>query len=417
MKKTFLSTARLLVGILFIFSGLIKANDPLGLSYKMQEFFDVWHMPALNDYTLALSVIMIAFEILAGVAVILGWRMRIFAWLLLLLIIFFSFLTGYAVISGKIRECGCFGNCIPLQAMGSFIKDLVLLVLIGIIFIYRNEIQTRVTNNSSLLILGLTLVFSFSIQWYVMRYLPIVDCLPFNKGANILEKMKPPKGAVPDSSVISFVYEKNHQTLEFTANNLPADLDSTYTFIKRYDKLIRKGNTEPAIKDFLLISESGTDSTAQILERPGYQLMVIARNFPETNPNWNKSFVLLYTLAKTKNIPVFVVTSNRNEAENWLRANKMLAEKDWSIYPPLSAMHDSPQFLNGIPVFGCDATAVKTAARADPTLYLLKKGTILDKWSFAHFNLAVHQLAELPFQKMNEPVLSQIPFPFLHLQQ
>ena len=124
MKKTFLNSARLLVGILFIFSGLIKANDPLGLSYKMQEFFEVWNMAALDPYTLAFSVIMIVFEILAGVAVILGWRMRLFAWLLLILIIFFSFLTGYAVLSGKIRECGCFGNCIPLQAMRSFIKDL-----------------------------------------------------------------------------------------------------------------------------------------------------------------------------------------------------------------------------------------------------------------------------------------------------
>src|SRR5664279_1971685 len=96
MKKTFLNTARLLVGILFIFSGLIKANDPLGLSYKMQEFFEVWNIPFLDSYTLGFSVIMIVFEILAGVAVILGWRMRLFAWLLLLLIIFFSFLTGYA---------------------------------------------------------------------------------------------------------------------------------------------------------------------------------------------------------------------------------------------------------------------------------------------------------------------------------
>ena len=142
MKKTFLNTARLLVGILFIFSGLIKANDPLGLSYKMQEFFEVWNMPVLDAYTLGFSIVMIVFEILAGVAVILGWRMRLFAWLLLLLIIFFSFLTGYAVISGKVRECGCFGNCIPLQAMGSFIKDLILLVLILILFIYRKEIRS-----------------------------------------------------------------------------------------------------------------------------------------------------------------------------------------------------------------------------------------------------------------------------------
>jgi uncharacterized membrane protein YphA (DoxX/SURF4 family) len=378
MKKTFLNTARLLVGILFIFSGLIKANDPLGLSYKMQEFFEVWNMSAMDAYTLAFSVIMIVFEILAGVAVLLGWRMRIFAWLLLLLIIFFSFLTGYAVISGKIRECGCFGNCIPLQAMGSFIKDLILLFLISILFIYRREIISTVPAKNSLIILALTVVLSFSFQWYALRYLPLVDCLPFKKGADILEKMKPPVNAIQDSSVINFVYEKDHKTMEYTADRLPADLDSSYTFIKRYDKLIRKGNAEPDIKDFLLISDSGNDSTQQILGRQGYQLMLISRSFSQTNPGWSKSFMLLYTLAKSKNIPVFLVTSNRPEAYAYLSANALDSQ---------------------VPVFGCDATAVKTAARADPTLYLLKKATILGKWSYAAFETAIPFVAELPSQK------------------
>jgi uncharacterized membrane protein YphA (DoxX/SURF4 family) len=382
MKKTFLNTARLLVGILFIFSGLIKANDPLGLSYKMQEFFEVWNMPSLDAYTLGLSIIMIVFEILAGVAVIIGWRMRVFAWLLLILIIFFSFLTGYAVISGRIRECGCFGNCIPLQAMGSFIKDLILLLLIGILFIHRREITTSLSKFSSLVILALTLVFSFAVQWYALHYLPLVDCLPFKKGVSILEKMKPPPGAIQDSTVISFVYEKNHKTLEYTADRLPPDLDSSYTFIKRYDKLIRKGNAEAEIRDFSLIDESGNDSTRQIFEQPGYRLMLISRNFPQVIPPWNKSFLLLYTLAKSKNIPVMVVSSNRPEAEAWLETNALGKQ---------------------IPLFGCDATAVKTAARVDPTLYLLKKGTILNKWSYASLDLAIPAIAELPLQKMETP--------------
>ncbi len=382
MKKTFLNTARLLVGILFIFSGLIKANDPLGLSYKMQEFFEVWNMPALDAYTLGFSIVMIVFEILAGVAVIIGWRMRLFAWLLLLLIIFFSFLTGYAVISGKVRECGCFGNCIPLQAMGSFIKDLILLLLITILFIYRNEIKSRLSSRSSLFILALTLVFSFVVQWYALRYLPMVDCLPFKKNANIFEKMKPSPGAIPDSSVIHFVYEKNHKTIEYTADQLPADLDSSYTFIKRYDKLIRKGNAEPEIKDFSLISSSGSDSTVQILGRPGYQLMLISGSFPQSSQTWDKTFLLLYTLAKSKNIPVVLVTSNRTAGENWLNKNAL---------------------SNDIPVFGCDATAVKTAARTDPTLYLLKKASILDKWSYANLDMAIPSIAELPVQSLETP--------------
>ena len=151
--------------------------------------------------------------------------------------------------------------------MGSFIKDLILFLLIPYLFIYRKEIKPRLSSRNSLIILALTLVFSFSVQWYALRYLPLVDCLPFKKSANILEKMKPPPGAVQDSTVINFVYEKNNKTMEYTADELPADLDSSYTFIKRYDKLIRKGNAEAEIKDFSLI-RSGNDSTVKYLEDP-----------------------------------------------------------------------------------------------------------------------------------------------------
>src|SRR5690606_33047041 len=156
-----LGIARFIVGVLFIFSGLVKANDPLGLSYKMQEFFEVWNLHFLNDYTLAFSVIMIGFEIITGVAVLLGWRMRLFSWLLLLLIVFFTFLTGYALFSGKIRECGCFGDCIPLQAYQSFIKDLVLLALILFIFPFRNKTRPVIRPRNALLVLFFTTIFSF----------------------------------------------------------------------------------------------------------------------------------------------------------------------------------------------------------------------------------------------------------------
>ncbi|MEI9945418.1 MAG: MauE/DoxX family redox-associated membrane protein [Chitinophagaceae bacterium] len=129
--KPSVTIARLIVGILFIFSGLIKANDPLSLSYKMQEFFEIWNtglasssfflknglisvFDLLHEHSLFLSIVMIAFEIIAGVALLLGWRMKLFSWLLLLLIIFFTFLTGYAYLSGKFKNCGCFGDCIPI---------------------------------------------------------------------------------------------------------------------------------------------------------------------------------------------------------------------------------------------------------------------------------------------------------------
>src|SRR4029077_5461340 len=132
--KVLLNITRVFVGLLFIFSGLIKANDPLGLSYKMQEFFEIWGMEKFNSWTLASSVLMNGFEIIAGFALLLGWRIKLFSWLLLLLILFFTFLTGYTYLSGKFKSCGCFGDCIPITPKTSFMKDLLLLVLIGFLF-------------------------------------------------------------------------------------------------------------------------------------------------------------------------------------------------------------------------------------------------------------------------------------------
>ncbi len=134
--------------------------------------------------------------------------------------------------------------------------------------------------------------------------------------------------------------------------------------------------------------------------RPGYQLMLITRSFPQSNPPWNKYFLLLYTLAKSKNIPVILVTSNRTEGENWVKGNNLSVKESFTSYPPMSALGNTTYKLEGIPVFGCDATAVKTAARADPTLYLLKKAKILNKWSYANMDMAIPAIAELPLQRM-----------------
>jgi uncharacterized membrane protein YphA (DoxX/SURF4 family) len=176
MKKVLL-VIRWIVGLLFIFSGLVKANDPYGLSYKMQEFFEVWGLTSLNDYTLAFALIMNIFEVLAGVAVIIGWRMKLFSWLLLLLIIFFTFLTGYAALSGKIKTCGCFGDCIPLTATTSFIKDVVLLILILILFVNKKKITSALSAPRAMFLLVLCIIGVAFFQNYVMNYLPVKDCL------------------------------------------------------------------------------------------------------------------------------------------------------------------------------------------------------------------------------------------------
>lgn len=373
MKAT-VNIARIIVGILFIFSGLVKANDPLGLSYKMQEFFELWGMTKFNSWTLFMSVMMNAFEIIAGFALLLGWRIRLFSWLLLLLIVFFTFLTGYAYLSGKFRSCGCFGDCLPITPKTSFLKDLILLILIGFLFWKRKLITPLFSEKATTItMLGIT-VLSFGTQWYSLTYLPLVDCLPYKKGNNISEKMKMPADAIRDSTVITFVYDKGGAQVEFTADKFPADFNSTtYKLIKRYDKVVRQGkNNQPPIAGFNLSGVTNEDSTQVVLQQP-YALILICEDFSVPVSTWEKSFSTLYAVAKTKNIPAYLITTQPDEA---------------------IAKLANTSFSN-IQVLKCDNTAIRTAARTNPCLLLLKKGTIEGKWSRHNFVAATKLLKDI----------------------
>lgn len=373
--KPLITIFRVVVGLLFIFSGLVKANDPHGLSYKMQEFFELWEMTQFNSWTLAFSVLMNAFEIIAGFALLIGWRIRLFSWLLLLLIVFFTFLTGYTYVTGKPTNCGCFGDCIPITSKTSFLKDVVLTVLIGFIFWQRNKILPVFSKKISALLMILVSVLSFGIQWYALNYLPPVDCLPFKKGNSITEKMKIPQGSLPDSFAIRFVYEKAGKQFEFAPADLPADLDS-YNYVSRTDKLIRKGNAEPPIKGFTLTGITNVDSTAIVLAQP-YAVILFCENFNTPFAEWKDEFAAVYEAAKAKNIPVYAVTSRREEA---------------------TANFAATPFSN-IPVFVCDYTAIRTAARTNPCVYLLKQGTVANKQGHKRMNEIADQLTSIPVQQ------------------
>ena len=342
-----LGLTRIIVGGLFIFSGLIKANDPQGLSYKMQEFFEILGMGFLDDYTLIFSILMIAFEIIAGVAVLLGWQFRLFSWMLFILIVFFTFLTGYAVFSGKIKECGCFGDCIKLTSNQSFIKDLVLFAMIGFLLYKRDQVKSLLKPGIAIFILVLISFFSFWIQFYVLEHLPIFDCLPYKKGVDIREKMQIPAGAIPDSTVINFVYQKDGKEVEFDAEHFPSDFnDSSYTFLRRYDKLIREGNAKPAIKDFVIISPTGADTTDAILSDPRQLYILFTKKVEPDNNNWLNDFKAITESLKKNERPIFAID---------------------------------------IPVYKGDLVAIKTAARSIPTLFEIQQGVILDKWGRGDF--------------------------------
>lgn len=387
--KGAVTISRIIVGLLFIFSGLIKANDPLGLSYKMQEFFDLWDLSSLNRFTLTLSVLMNAFEIIAGFALLLGWRIRLFIWLLLLLIVFFTFLTGYAYFSGKFKNCGCFGDCIPITPKTSFLKDVALTILIGFLFWKQRYIQPVLSNKGSIIAMLLVTLFSFGLQWYTLNYLPLMDCLPFKKNKNITEQMKMPKDAVPDSTVITFVYEKEGKQVEFTADKFPADFSSDkYKFINRYDKVVRPGrNNEPPIKGFNLSGPTNQDSTQIVLQLP-YTLLLFIEDFSTPLSAWKDDFIKIYAAAQVKNIPVYVVTSSPSAAATKLEQRE---------FP-------------GLQIFKCDYTTIRTAARTNPCLYLLQAGTVKGKWSYKTMsNVIEGELNAIPAQSPASQPASPIP--------
>ncbi|MEP6465271.1 MAG: BT_3928 family protein [Parafilimonas sp.] len=356
-KKNTILVIRWIVGLLFIFSGLVKANDPLGLSYKMQEFFEAWNWYALNNYTLVFSLVMNVFEVLAGVAVIIGWRMKLFSWLLLLLIIFFAFLTGYAWLSGKIKTCGCFGDCLPLTPVESFTKDLILFVLILILFINKNKIFTSIKPFAAIFLLILCIAAVSFLQGYVMKHLPIVDCLPYKKGNNIVQEMQPPPNAVQDSVVMIFKYRKDGKVREYTAENLPADLDSSYEFIDRTDKVVRQGNATPPIADFALFTLDNTDTSDALMHSNDKYVMLFAKDFSTFDKWMNDDFKNYMMQLQQKNIHFYIVTADKQNAE---------------------------KIVGSLPadILLCDATVIKTAARVNPTYFVMHGADILDKFSY-----------------------------------
>jgi uncharacterized membrane protein YphA (DoxX/SURF4 family) len=372
--KVLLQFVRIFVGVLFIFSGLVKANDPLGLSYKMQEFFEIWGWHGLNDWTLLSSVLMNAFEIIAGFALLVGWRIKLFSWLLLLLIIFFTYLTGYTYFTGQPKNCGCFGDCLPITSKTSFLKDVLLLILLGYLFYFRNKIKPLFSNGINTGFMLLITIVSFGMQWYALRYGPFVDCLPYKKGNNIAEKMKMPANAIQDSIDIYFVYDKQGKKVEFTAEHFPADFsDSLYTYVDRVDKVVKEGsNNIPPISGFALTTAEGADSTAIVLQDK-YAVLLFAEARTTDAKDWAANFKKVYEVAKQKNIPVYIATSSYAELKTQLAA----------------------QGLQDITLFNFDNTAFRTAARTNPTLYVLNQGTIINKWSGKRMDNAVTVLEPL----------------------
>ena len=352
--QNFLKILRWSVGILFIFSGLIKANDPLGLSYKMQEFFDVWGVQFLTDYTLGFALVMNTLEIVAGIALIVQFPYKQTLWLLLGLIVFFTFLTGYALFSGKIKTCGCFGDCIPLTPKTSFIKDIVLLVSILILLFNLKKAKANTNKYVGIFVLLLTTSLVGYGQYYVLAHLPIIDCLPYKVGNDIVDKMKEPEGAIKDSVSIQMEFEKAGKTYFFDANQFPENFDSTYVYKNRKEVVVSKGNgLVPAIIDFEITNVNGVDTTQALFATEIPYVLVFTGKIEVSVP-WEN---LLSSLHKKYKL-VYIVTADKAGAQQFLAKENILIG---------------------------DITMIKTAARVWPSLFIMNGSTIMQKTSYINY--------------------------------
>ena len=358
---------RAIVGLLFIFSGLIKANDPLGFGYKLQEYFEVFHIAFLNDFATFFAILLCTIEIVLGALLLLGIRSRNVASGLLLTIIFFTFLTFYSAFFEVVTSCGCFGDAIPLTPWQSFSKDIVLLIMILYIYKKRNEIIPLMSNvKIQNWILGFTVLTSLGFGLYTYSFLPILDFLPYKIGNNIPSLMIMPPGAPQDVYQITYTLKnkingvtKSLTDKEYLSSGIWKDKNWEITGDPE-SKLISKG-FEVKIKDLKITDSQGTDYNTEILENPYYNLVIVAYDLSKTDligiGNLN---AIAINAAENFNIRTVFLTSNSvQDAEAFSKKNKLVME-----------------------IFYADAIPLKSMVRANPGVLLLKNGTVINKWHF-----------------------------------
>jgi uncharacterized membrane protein YphA (DoxX/SURF4 family) len=366
MKNGLVWFCRIAVGLLFIFSGLIKANDPLGFSYKLEEYFEVFHLTSLNGLALSLAIILCALEMILGFALLIGTRAVQVVWGLLLLIIFFAFLTFYSAFFKVVQTCGCFGDAIPLTPWQSFSKDMVLLLLVLVLFVNRTSIKSLFSKKTGgQLLIGATVVF-VGFGLYTYNFLPIVDFLPYKIGANILEEMKTPPGSKPDEFEVTYHLKnkKNSETKVMSDKEYLKTAiwkDANWEIVGSPESRLVKKGFEPKIRDLNIQDAQGNNYNEELLSNPFYSLVIVAYNLEGTNTNaLNRINALAANLIQNFNTRVILLTSNAPaNAEVFAKQHKLVGE-----------------------LFYADGVPLKTMVRSNPGIILLKNGTVINKWHY-----------------------------------
>ncbi|MFV8379595.1 BT_3928 family protein [Flavobacterium sp. LB3R33] len=366
MKNIITQFSRIFVGILFIISGLIKLNDPIGFSYKLAEYFSepVFNMPFFVPFALGIALFLVIVEVVLGIMLLIGYKTKFTIWSLLILIVLFTFLTFYSAYFNVVKDCGCFGDALKLTPWQSFTKDIVLLFFILILFFNQKLVKPLFTNNVQNIVIYASIVLSSLMGVWVLNHLPLIDFRPYKVGNNIQKGMRIPDGAEKSVVEMVFIYKVDGVDKEFTEKDLMA-IPEGAVFVDRKDKVITEGYVPP-IHDFTM-EKDGSDYKEEFLEAPKLML-ITAYDLTKADHSGMAKLEKLNQEAKAKGYQVIAMTASSPE--------EIAAAKK--------------QFGLTFDFYFCDAITVKTIERANPSIVLIEKGTIKQK---VHHN----DIADLKF--------------------
>jgi len=345
----------IILGAVFIFSGVVKAIDPLGSAYKFHDYFMAFNMGFLDWLSLPLGIMLCTAEFIAGFALITGLRQKAGLWIVFLMMLAFTPLTFILALTNPVSDCGCFGDAIHLTNWQTFWKNVILLILVIIVFTGRKQITSVFKASSEWIITGAATAIIILFCLGSLRYLPVIDFLPYKNGIRIADQMVIPEGAEPDQYMTTFIYEKNGEQKEFTLENYPAD-DNSWIFVDQKTILVKKGY-QPPVHDFSIVNNHGVDITSQILEYNGYTLLMVSSKLSEADPGHLAAGFNLGQYCNENDIDFHILTATSSGELN--------------------------NYSNELNFCAVDEITLKTMLRSNPGYMLLRDGVIKGKWSWA----------------------------------
>ncbi|KAB1067135.1 DoxX family membrane protein [Tamlana haliotis] len=356
--RILVALSRIFVGILFIISGFIKLNDPLGFSYKLQEYFsaDVLNIEFLIPYALGISILVVVFEVVLGVFLLIGYRPKFTVWSLLLMIVFFTFLTFYSAYFDKVKNCGCFGDALKLTPWESFTKDVILLIFILILFVGVKYIHPVFGKLQTTILALLSFILSLWFGFHVLEHLPAIDFRAYKIGANITEGMTVPENAPKPVQEYSWTFNVNGEEKVIKTNGSYPSVDGDYVSVET--KVIEEGYVPP-IYDFS-IETDGEDLTAQFLSEENL-IVVVSYSLENIEKGGAIKLKALQDRARQNGFKIIGLTASGEDAKQRIKDTYNI---DFEFYL-------------------CDEKALKTVVRSNPGVIELDQGTVKQK---VHWN-------------------------------